>query len=167
MATLGMSSAQVSGPRSAWRAGLRWQWPYLAAGLAGAAAPDPLGPLLVLIGASGAAAAVHECAHAVAHWRHTPGPSVLRLDAVLGLPLRVVVLGSDHADPEQRPQRTRFVAAMGPLAAGLCGLALWLAFWLTGAVCLALCGAAFSVHLLGLLPGNSDGDCVWKLAPTP
>lgn len=142
----------------------RLVWP--AAALWALAWVLPTGPqfFVIVITSIFLSAAVHEAGHALAYWwvvarHHGLAPhsadTEVRLHSRYGLAMSI---GTATVVQD------RFVIAAGPLLPTVLGsVVLVTNLLLSGPFALTAAGAAFALHALGLLPGNDDGDRLWRL----
>lgn len=147
-------NAELTGPAQLRQVMVRGALPPAALAVLCLAAPVPLGYLLLMIFSLISSSWVHEAGHVLAYWRiGGTGRVVLRSRYGMGLSVAV-------PDPGRA---TRRVAAGGPLAACAVGLALLALGYAVGSGSMLSAGAAFGLHVLGLLPGCSDGNRLWGL----
>ncbi len=98
---------------------------------------------------------IHESGHVLAYWHVRRSTDEVGVRHFFALAFSVTV-----PYPDIRP---RLVAFAGPFIPGVLGCLLCLlGILLPSSECWAV-GIAFSIHLLGLLPGNSDGNRIWRL----
>ena len=131
--------------------------PCLAGVVPCALAPTPLDALLAALLATVASSWLHEAGHVLAYWRVRGGSETVALRHVGVLATSVVVARPDEG--------TRWVALAGPAPVASLGVAAAAAAWLLGFPVLWGVAFAFLIHATGLVPGSSDGNRVWGLAP--
>lgn len=129
------------------------QWPYYILVVVAYLVPNSLRFVVISLCALVISTSIHEAGHICAFWLLNE-VSAVRIYSILGVFFRVRV----HSEP------TRLIALMGPLAPSLLGVLLILLGCAINETVLIILGSAHCMHLVGLLPGNSDGDKIWGLS---
>lgn len=97
----------------------------------------------------------HESGHVVTYWRIRRNQENVLVHHCFGLALSVTV-----RNPEVG---CRVVALAGPMGVGMLGCGMLILGMVVASPEVIAVGMAFSIHLLGVLPGTSDGNRVWGL----
>lgn len=116
--------------------------------------PSLLAAVTAIFSSLALSAGWHELGHALAFWIEKRRVSDVSVRFIAGIPISVRLIGGE---------RSRLVAAAGPAFPGAMGILMFALYHLTGHWLWLWTAIGFSLHTLGLLPGNDDGDEEWGL----